>query len=1087
MSADLKALWEYFEKHPATAELQQKLKADQEISVGGLAGSSGVFLSTVLLKNYPRQVHIFPESEAAAQFLNDLENVGQKSAYYFPSSLARPGEEEGDSGMMLLRTKAVREIQDAPHWTWVTYKKALMEKVVPADQLKKAGIRLNVGEKISQDFLTEWLETMGFTLAPLVYAPGQYALRGGLIDVFSYASEWPVRVLFDEENVTGLRFFDPVDQRSKGHVENVEILPDPLRMTEACFPASLWPRDTLVWLWDAVIPENALDIQDEEAAWRPLAGLRRIVTGSLSGRAFLNYDCLPQPAFHKNFELLAQTWRSLHEAARPILFFSDQESQAERMREIMAALQGPPFSCVPFSLQCGFFCGATGPACFADHLLFDRYRRFRLKVHYVREGSLTLRDLGRLRPGDFVTHMDHGVGRFAGLEKVQNGGQVQECIRLIYKDGDTLLVGLHNLHKIARYSGAEGQEPALHKLGGTAWKNTKNRTKKRIKQLAFDLIKLYARRKLQPGYAFSPDTYLQKELESSFLFEDTPDQLKATQETKADMEKPWPMDRLICGDVGFGKTEIAIRAAFKAACDGKQTAMLVPTTILALQHFKTFSARLKDFPVRVEYLSRFRTPAQKKAILKDVASGKIDILIGTHLLTSDGVQFKDLGLLIIDEEQKFGVNVKEKIKNLKTHVDTLTLTATPIPRTLQLSLLGARDMSVIRTPPPNRQPVTTELHTFSETFIKEAIQFELQRGGQVFFIHNRVQDIHDIAAMVQRLAPASKVGVAHGQMEGRQLEEVMIDFLEGRIRILVSTAIVESGLDVPEANTMIIHNAHHLGLSDLHQLRGRVGRSNRKAFCYLITPPLSLLTEEARKRLKALVEFSELGSGLHIALRDLDLRGAGDLLGAEQSGFISEMGYDAYQKILQEAMRELKKEEALTEDAQITKASASSFSVDCQLETDFSLLLPDTYVADIAERLALYRELDDLEDDEALNAFKEKMEDRFGPLPPEAHALLDSMRLRNAAGRLGIEKLTLRSGKISLYWMADARFYTTAPVFEKALHWIQTEPEGRLIQKPDRVVMVVPGVQDVKSALEKIQRLEYLCSIQIEAATTTSD
>ncbi|MCS6982402.1 MAG: transcription-repair coupling factor, partial [Flavobacteriales bacterium] len=970
MNEALSHLSRYFKRLKAYGTLVDQLRfAGGGVPVSGLAGSSGVFLSRALEEHFPCQVHIFSDSETAAQRFNDWENSGREGAYFLPAShVSRGLSQERDQGMMLLRAQAMEAISETPSWTLVTYADALLEPVVPGTALRQHKFVLNLGERISQDFLAEWLQEAGFTQEDMVYAPGQFALRGSLVDVFSYASEWPVRIEFEDDLVSEIRRFDPDSQISQGQLQETYLLGDPQQIGEFCWLHEALPTSTLFWLWDI---EGLKRRWKEKEAPEPFASTEPQHLFSSYPLVFyqightgnaLDFGCHPQPSYHKNFDLLVEDWRALAQKQRPIFFFSDQPSQEQRMREIMEALKGPSFISAQFSIHEGFLCGEEGPACFADHLIFDRYRRFKLRVHYVREGAITLRDLARLKPGDYVTHIDHGIGRFAGLVKLDNGGVVQECIRLIYKDGDELLVSIHNLHKIARYTGAEGQEPALHKLGGTAWKNTKARTKKRIKQLAFDLLKLYARRRMTPGFAFSPDTYLQQELESSFMYEDTPDQLKATEEVKADMEKPWPMDRLICGDVGFGKTEIAIRAAFKAACDSKQTAVLAPTTILALQHYNTFFARLQGFPVRVEYLSRFRSPRQQKAILEDLAAGKIDIIIGTHILVGSQVKFKDLGLLIIDEEQKFGVNVKEKLRNLKATVDTLTLTATPIPRTLQFSLMGARDMSIIRTPPPNRQPIATELHTFNEKVIREAIRYELQRGGQVFFVHNRVQDLEEVAAMVQRLVPEARVATAHGQMEGRRLEEVLISFLEGQVQVLVSTAIVESGLDVPNANTIIIHNAHQFGLSDLHQLRGRVGRSNRKAFCYLVTPPLHTLTEEAQKRLKAIAEFTELGSGLQIALRDLDIRGAGDLLGAEQSGFISEMGYDTYQKILDEAIRELRAEEAAASESVSPSDGwgGEEMTVDCVLETDLSLLLPDTYVSNITERLALYREMDEL-------------------------------------------------------------------------------------------------------------------------------
>ncbi|MFM8916920.1 MAG: transcription-repair coupling factor, partial [Bacteroidota bacterium] len=825
------------------------------------------------------------------------------------------------------------------------------------------------------------------------------------------------------------------------------------------------------------LPGNPTDVfNTAESLQQGMARFRIIESGSKSlyeNKTEVTFQSSVQPPFNKNFVLLGTAFLENMRGAYRNIVFSDTAKQIERIYSIFRDINIPArkpgeevsFTPVYVSIHSGFTDHELKLACFTDHQIFDRYHRYRLRKNYSKSEAMTLKEIYSLKPGDFVTHIDHGVGKFAGLEKIDVNGKTQEAIRLVYKDNDILYVSIHSLHRISRYTGKEGTEPKLNKLGTQTWANLKQKTKKRVKDIAKDLIELYAKRRSQKGFAFAPDTYLQNELEASFIYEDTPDQVKSTADVKKDMEKAYPMDRLICGDVGFGKTEIAIRAAFKAVSDNKQVAVLVPTTILALQHYKTFSERLKDFPCKVDYLNRFKSTAQQTTTIQSVAAGKTDILIGTHRLLSKDIRFKDLGLLIIDEEQKFGVASKEKLKALRLNVDTLTLTATPIPRTLQFSLMGARDLSVINTPPPNRYPVTTEVHVFNEKIIKESIDYELSRGGQVFFVHNRVQDIHQLADMIRKLCPDAIIGVGHGQMEGEELERVLMKFIEGDSDILVATTIIESGIDISNANTIIINQAHHFGLSDLHQMRGRVGRSNRKAFCYLLAPPLSVLTPEAKRRLKAIEEFSELGSGFNVAMRDLDIRGAGNMLGGEQSGFISEIGYEMFHKILDEAIRELKDSDfrdLFTGD----EPSTSVFAGDCQIDTDLEILIPSEYVSNITERLHLYKEIDELEHEQQVLEYIDQLRDRFGPVPAQVQELMNAVRIRWKARSLGIEKIVLKANAFKAYFVSDpaSPFYTSG-AFRDMIAYVQNNAKrAKMSEKNGKLSVTFSGIGSVESA-----------------------
>ncbi|MBK8879695.1 MAG: transcription-repair coupling factor [Haliscomenobacter sp.] len=1086
-----------------------------KIHLGGVVGALEAFAIAGAYFQHPRFFLLVEEDKDAAAYLqNDLEGLFEKkSIHFFPDSFKRPGFfEEVNPTNVQMRTELVNILSQskAAGEIIVTYPEALFEKVLSPEVLQANRLDIAAGEKLSVEDMIEFLLDFGFTREDFVFEPGQFSIRGGIVDIFSYGNDFPYRIeLFDVE-VENIRTFNPLTQLSLAQIHRVSIIPNINRSFKQEQKVSLLdvlPPETLCWVKDPEILLNkiqhcfeqagehsrtisVLDESEAAAIFKDQAfNLPREIMGRLQELpivsfqpSFFQYNenivfqAKPQPSFNRNFDLLISELKSNQKQGIENFIFSDSARQVERFYAIFEDLEAHvSFHPITHTIHEGFIDLDQKVACFTDHQIFERFHRYKLRQGFSKEQALTMRLLRDLQPGDFVTHIDHGIGRFSGLEKININGHIQESVRLIYKNNDILYVSINSLHKIAKYTGQEGTPPQLSKLGSDAWKNLKNKTRKKVKDIAGELIKLYAKRKSAPGFAFSPDGYLQTELEASFIYEDTPDQLKATNDVKADMTKPYPMDRLICGDVGFGKTEVAIRAAFKAITDGKQVAILVPTTILALQHYKTFSDRLKEFDLRISYLNRFRTAKQKKEILEALKAGKLDLIIATHSLLSKDVAFKDLGLLIVDEEQKFGVSAKEKLRSLKVNVDTLTLTATPIPRTLQFSLMAARDLSVIRTPPPNRQPIHTEVRQFSDGVIRDSIYFEVNRGGQVFFVHNRVKNLGEITAMVRQLCPDVNVGIAHGQMDAEHLEQALLDFIERKYDVLVCTNIIETGLDIPNANTMIINNAHQFGMSDLHQLRGRVGRSNKKAFCYLFSPPLSTLTAEARKRLRTLEEFSDLGSGFQIAMRDLDIRGAGNLLGAEQSGFIADIGYETYQKILEEAVQELKETEFRDLFEEELSRQNYVYVRDVQIDTDVEMHIPDGYVSSIQERLNLYTEIDKLEQEDQIAAFKEQLRDRFGRVPAAVMELFEGLRLRWSCKQFGIERVLLKNGKFRAYFVENPQspFYESAQ-FKRVLEAVSHQGPGlgiSLKQSNNHLLLVKDGVANLKDARNLLESL----------------
>lgn len=1087
-------------------------------------GSIGSFLPIAmasLISRLQGKNHfiILPDYEAAAYFANDLENIfGEQQENYqkkkillYPSSHKKPYQtDETRHANILLRTEVMERLVSDPPTVLVSFPEALTEKTMQPKELQKHSFTIKPGDHILLDDVLDFLEEYFFQRVDFVISPGQYALRGGILDVFSFDHERPYRIEFFGDDVESLRTFDPVSQLSVEPLVSIKILPDLETHTiEHARYASLFSylskEHTQLWINGIEFSAEKLDrlFQLAQAAFSKLAPtpikhltpqeiyfpgaefLEQIETFQViefgnqtpyfTDSEVIDMNIDPQPSFNKNFNLLIENLNHYSEQHYQNFFCVDNEKQKQRVEKVLHEFSSEStpilIHYLPVALTSGFIDHDNKILLYTDHELFERYHRYKTPDHQKDHEALTIKELFELKPGDYVTHIDYGVGRFGGLETIETNGHKQETLRLVYKDNDILYVSIHALHKISRYVGKDGSEPTLHRLGSSAWKNLRSKTKQRVKDIAKDLIKLYAERKASKGFAFSADSYLQDELEASFIYEDTPDQHKATIDVKRDMEDQSPMDRLICGDVGFGKTEIAIRAAFKAVADNKQVAVLVPTTILSMQHFRTFSERLKGMPCKVAHINRFCTTKEKNQIKKDIRSGAIDILIGTHRLIGKDIEFKDLGLLIIDEEQKFGVGVKERLKQLKVNVDTLTLSATPIPRTLQFSLMGARDLSIINTPPPNRYPVRTEIHPFDKDIIRDSILFELQRGGQVYFVHNRVQDIMEIAGLIQGLLPDAHIAIAHGQMDGKKLEDIMIAFIEGEYDILVSTSIVENGLDIPNANTIIINNAQNFGLADLHQLRGRVGRSNKKSFCYLLTPPFIELNSDAQKRLQAINDFSNIGSGFSIAMRDLDIRGAGNILGAEQSGFISEIGFDMYHKILNEAIQELKTTEfrdlyAKTEN---DATAPLPFVSECRIETDFELLIPNEYVSNITERLSLYKELDSLETDEELEAFKDRLKDRFGTIPTQTIELVEVIKLRRMAKTLGFEKLILKQGKMIAHFAAvENSDYYQSELFGKLIAHLQRyEKNCRIKQTPERLSLVFAPLKTL-SAVSKL-------------------
>ena len=1102
-----------WEGHRGVKSLVQALAGKQAVvSLKGLKGSSVAMVLGAAFRLQRRpMVLVEADMESAAYLYNDLQTIlGAADIEFMPSSYQRSMDHERtDSSNILLRTDVLGKVASAQSpMIVVTYPEAVMERVVSPEKLASNTFVISKGDTLSHDFLVELLHDYGFERVDFVYEPGQYSVRGSIIDVFSFADEMPFRLDFFGDDVDSIRTFDIESQLTKDTPDRVTIIPNihDREMGDVRIPITDFFSDSTVYFFNNLavaierintICTNAAERADAETiSQMALNGdqfYKLVATrtyGEWSGKMLdkrgvpIKFDTTVQPVFHKNFDLLAQTLDDYTDRGYRIHILSDNQAQNDRLSSIFKD-RGIRTKFVPVlkTLNEGFVDNELKICYFTDHQIFERFHRYNVKTGFNKRESITLAELNNLHIGDYVVHIDHGIGRFGGLQKVEINGKYQESIKLIYRDNDVLFVSIHSLHRISKYKGKDAEVPTVHKLGSGAWQRLKATTKSKVKDIAKDLIKLYAQRKAQKGFAFSPDTFMNQQLEASFMYEDTPDQMKATQAVKADMESQMPMDRLVCGDVGFGKTEIAIRAAFKAVADNKQVAVLVPTTILAMQHYKTFKSRLADMPCTVDYLSRLRTAKEQKDVLARLESGELNIVIGTHKLIGKSVKFKDLGLLIVDEEQKFGVGVKEKLKQLKVNVDTLTLTATPIPRTLQFSLMGARDLSVISTPPPNRQPVLTEVHTFDEGIIKEAVSFELNRGGQVFFINNRIEQLPKIAGMLTRLVPQARVITAHGQMDGNTLEQIMLDFMEGKYDVLVSTTIIESGLDIPNANTIIINDGERYGLSDMHQLRGRVGRSNRKAFCYIFSPPPETLTDEARRRLKAIEDFSELGSGLNLSLQDLDIRGAGNLLGAEQSGFIGDLGFETYQKILDEALVELKESELESEvksgQADGSPADTSVFDeiqfvADCHVDTDMELLIPDSYVENVSERINLYRRIDSLQDEAAIAAFVSELTDRFGPVPQSILELLQVVRLRWIAVGLGMERIMLKNGKMTISFVSDQNsvFYQS-PQFTTIIGNVQRyRSTCQMQEKNGKLVLSFDGVRTVEKALGLLQKLE---------------
>lgn len=1067
---------------------------------------------------------ILSDQEDAAYFYHDMvQTMGEGDVLYFPSAFRRAAKYgQKDDASEILRTEVLSRLatlqSDAPTLTIVTSPDALAETVISKDGLEDRSVALTVGQAVDRDNLQDRLFELGFERVDYVYEPGQYALRGSILDVFSYSSEYPFRLDFFGDDIDSIRQFKVETQLSDEKRDTVVIVPD-MKKAAAGRQVSLLdflPDGTLLAVRDMLLAADRISLVAREVADRESVAARmRQIDSSKDGDGpvelpqliqaddFLKktadfrvlefgnrptdvrsttiaFDTMPQTLFHKNFDLVSQTLTDYIIKGYRIYLLTDNPKQGDRLHDIFAERgENIPFQTVERTLHEGYADNQLKCCFFTDHQIFDRFHKYSLKSDRARGGkiALTLKELSEFQIGDYVVHMDHGVGRFGGLVRVPEGNGFQEKIKIIYRNDDVVFVSIHALHKVSKYKGKEGEEPHINKLGTGAWESMKERTKGKIKDIARDLIKLYSKRLEEKGFAYSPDTYLQNELEASFIYEDTPDQLKATQDVKADMESCRPMDRLVCGDVGFGKTEVAIRAAFKAVADNKQVAVLVPTTILAFQHFQTFSERLKDFPCRVDYLSRARTAGQTSAILSDLENGKIDIIVGTHKLIGKQVKFKDLGLLIIDEEQKFGVAVKEKLKALKVNVDTLTMTATPIPRTLQFSLMGARDLSVIQTPPANRYPIQTEVHVFSPDIIREAVNFEMSRNGQLFLVSNRISSLPDLAALVQKEVPDARVCIGHGQMNPDELEKILTGFINYDYDVLISTSIVENGIDIPNANTIIVNQAQNFGLSDLHQMRGRVGRSNRKAFCYLLAPPLSVLPDDSRRRLQAIENFSELGSGIQLALQDLDIRGAGNLLGAEQSGFIADLGYETYQKILKEAVRELKNDEFQDLFKEQTAAGevrdASAFVDECTVETDLDLFFADDYVPNGSERILLYRELDSMEKESDLQRFRDRLKDRFGEIPKPALELIRLVTLRRMCRELGIEKVFLKAKRMSLFFVSnpDSPYYGSA-AFGGIIAYAASEPMRCLLREDGgRRSMLVQDVPDVENAIAVLKAM----------------
>ncbi|MEM1260194.1 MAG: transcription-repair coupling factor, partial [Bacteroidota bacterium] len=1103
------SILELFERSPKLRKLREAIAQNQQlgtiranrIPIKGLVGSSLSFTITSLFKTSEHPfLLLLNDKEEAAYILNDLEQlIGEKDVLFYPGSYRRPYQiEETDNANVLLRAEVLNRINSRKRpAVIVTYPDALFEKVVTRKELNKNTLKIKLEDTLSLDFFNEVLFEYEFKRVDFVTEPGEFSVRGGIVDVFSFSHDEPYRIEFFGDEVDSIRTFDVETQLSTEKVNKITIIPNVenkfLQEARESFLKYISPN-TFIFSKNLDLVYDRIDTNFEKAKKsfeklsmelkhaqpdelfanssllkKQLQDFSLVEIGASGGlspqkemvseatrsdypnSSEIVFNTKPQAAFNKKFDLLISTLSDNHQEGFTNVICCATEQQAQRLHDIFEADAGQGrsevketvrYRTVVFPLYEGFVDHDSKLACYTDHQIFGRYHKFHLKNGYAKKQAITLKELNKLELGDYITHIDHGIGKFGGLQKIDVEGKKQEAIKLMYGDRDILYVSIHSLHKISKFNGKDGAPPKIYKLGSAAWKKLKQKTKSRVKKIAFDLIKVYAKRRLEKGFQYGPDSYLQNELEASFIYEDTPDQAKSTADVKKDMESERPMDRLICGDVGFGKTEVAIRAAFKAVDNGKQVAVLVPTTILAFQHNNTFKKRLEELPITVDYLNRFRTAKEKRDILEGLAQGRIDIIIGTHQLVNKNVQFKDLGLLIVDEEQKFGVSVKDKLKSIKENVDVLTLTATPIPRTLQFSLMAARDLSVINTPPPNRYPIESRVIRFNEEIIRDAVSYEIQRGGQVFFIHNRIENIKEVAGMIQRLVPDAKIGIGHGQMEGKKLELLMLAFMNGEFDVLVSTTIVESGLDVTNANTIFIHNANNFGLSDLHQMRGRVGRSNKKAFCYFITPPYEVMTPDARKRIEALEQFTALGSGFNIAMKDLEIRGAGDLLGGEQSGFINEIGFETYQKILSEAIDELKENEFKELYDEVEGEKEKVFVKDTQLDTDFELLFPDDYINNITERLNLYRQLNEVKDEAGLQRFETELVDRFGELPNQAVDLLNSVRIKWTATTIGLEKVVLKKGKFIGYFIADQQspFYQTE-AFTRILQYVQRHPQ----------------------------------------------
>ncbi len=1118
------SLFERLEKSPLLNNLVDRIAMSKhnenpfQAFLQNLNGSAAAFVLQAIFTNDKtanlNHLVVLSDAEEAAYFFNSIESVtGALDLFYFPSSFKSPHNFSVlNPSHVMLRTEALTKISMGGNKKIVvTYPEALFEKVVMAKTLQLNIIQIKTNDHLDLNAMMQQMVDYGFERTDFVYEPGQFALRGGILDIYSFGNEKPYRIELFGEEVDSIRLFDPASQLSERKLLQVNIIPNVTTQFEDTQKIPLLDflsNDTIIWLkdWD-VIKQKGLDQHealetfithhaamnkaDENDSHKKESHIddfelvtdteAKITKHTLIEWGFhqhlsvekIAFNTQSQPVFNRQFQYLIANLQELEKQGYTLYLFAEQAKQLERLHAIFTDLKTDiQFVSIVKSIHEGFIDHDHKMVCYTDHQIFQRYHKFKVKQAYSKSKAITLRTLRDLQPGDYVTHIDHGVGVYSGLQKIDVNGHAQEAVRIIYKDSDILYVNINSLHKISKYTGKEGAPPKVNKLGSDAWVKLKEKTKAKVKAIAFDLIKLYAHRKAQAGFAFTPDNYMIHELEASFMYEDTIDQAKAIADVKKDMEQAAPMDRLVCGDVGFGKTEVAVRAAFKAAIDGKQVAVLVPTTILAFQHYKTFKERLKDFPVTVDYMNRFKSSKEKKETIEKVKEGKIDILVGTHGILGKEVAFKDLGLMIIDEEQKFGVAHKEKLKTLRTTVDCLTLTATPIPRTLHFSLMGARDLSIINTPPANRQPIHTEVQVFHEDVIRETIYYETERGGQVFFIHNRVQGLAEMCAMIQKLCPDLSIGFAHGQLEGHQLEEKIFDFIERRYDVLVCTNIVESGVDIPNVNTIIVNNAHHFGLSDLHQLRGRVGRSNKKAFCYLLAPPMSVLPEDSRKRLQTLEQFSELGSGFQIAMRDLDIRGAGNLLGGEQSGFMAEIGFEMYQKILAEAVRELKRsdfQELFKEEI----SKQDDFVSDCTIDTDLEIMIPDSYVENIGERLSLYTRLDQSEDDTELEQMKLELVDRFGPLPEPVNDLFITIQCRRLAIALGFEKMTLKEETLRCFFInrPDSPYFESE-TFKNLLGFTQTSMNNAHFKQVGKTfILIVKDIKGMEACLRTLQKM----------------